>query len=514
VLSMRDLYFFSLGGIIGSAWLFGSLYGASDAGPSAIVSWLIAGVLIIFIALTWAEIGGMIPSTGAAVRAPRIAHGDFTGFYFGWAYYIAAVTVPPVETIAIVTYAATYVPGLTRDGSLAPGGYAVSMVLMVIMLLLNAFGVKLLARFNDGLTIWKIAIPSLTAVVALLYFYPPNFTAYGGFTPYGSAPIFSTIGSAGIMLAYSGFRGPLDYSGEARNAKRDVPRAIIFSVLTAIAIYTVLQLSFIGGIRWGLSGVAPGDWSALATSSAYSSAPFYTLLSVLGLSAIAIVLLVDAAVSPFGAGNVYTGSSARDLFALAEGVPIPNAITEVHKDYGVPRKSLLVSFAIGILFILVFPSWGPLATVVTATTVFTYLAGATSLTVLRRSAPDLARSFRLPAARVLSPVAFVFASLVVYWTTWPYTAYSFIAILSGLVLFFYTRRGRPIRGTVRSGIWVVAYSISIVVLSFFGSYGDRSIPFPSDFGLVTVVSLVFYYWGIRDVEKGGEIRVLLSTANP
>jgi amino acid transporter len=505
VLSFRDLYFLSLGGIIGSAWLFGSLYAASDAGPSAVLSWLIGGVLIIFIALNWAEIGGLMPSTGAAVRAPRAAHGDFTGFYFGWAYYLAAVTVPPVETVAIVTYAASYLPGLTSDGHLAAGGYIMSVIVMVMMLMLNAFGVKLLARVNNGLTIWKLAIPSMTIIAALLFFYPPNFWAFGGFAPYGPAPIFSTIGGSGIMLAYSGFREPLDYSGESSNPGKDVPRAVIFSVLTAIVIYTSLQIAFVGGIRWSLSGVTAGDWSSLAAFSTYSSAPFYALLSALGLSSAAAVLLIDAVISPFGAGNVYTGSSARDLYALAETGVTPRSITEVHGESGVPRISLLVSFATGLAFIFLFPSWGPLATVVTTMTVFTYICGPTSLAVFRKVAPDLKRPFRLPAAGVLAPTAFVVASLVVYWATWPYTAYSFAAILLGLLLFLYTRRGKVRSSLKRRSLWTIAYSVVMITLSLLGSFGRDLIEFPYDFVLVAIISLGFYFWGVRDVSSTGEV---------
>ena len=152
VLSFWDIYFISLGGTIGSAWLFGSVYGAAAAGPAATLSWILGGIFVIFIALTWAEIGGMLPSTGAVVRAPQYAHGYFTGFYFGWTYYISAVAIPPVEAIAIVTYASAYVPALIKDGVLTVQGYAVGVSIMVFAFLLNSFGVRLL-RFNTGITV-------------------------------------------------------------------------------------------------------------------------------------------------------------------------------------------------------------------------------------------------------------------------------------------------------------------------------------------------------------------------
>jgi len=150
VLSLHELLFLSLGASIGSAWLFGSVYGAATAGPASIVSWLIGGFFVIVIAVTWAEIGGLFPSTGAVVRIPQYVHGYFAGFYVGWAYYLAAVIVPPVEAVAIVTYASAYVPSLTSAGVLTPEGYLVSIAILLLTFALNSFGVKLFARFNTG----------------------------------------------------------------------------------------------------------------------------------------------------------------------------------------------------------------------------------------------------------------------------------------------------------------------------------------------------------------------------
>ena len=280
VLRLRDLYFLCLGGSIGSAWLFGSLYGAASAGPAAVISWILGGLIALVLAATWAEIGGILPSTGAVVAVPHYSHGLFTGFYFGWAYYLSAIITPPVEAVAIVTYASAYIPSLTSNGSLTFAGYAVSITILVLTFALNYFGVKFFAKVNGIITIWKILIPTFTILVALFYFYPPNFTSFGGFIPKGITPVFSAIGTAGIVYAYTGFRAAMDYSGEAKNPTRDVPRAMIYSVLSAMVIYTLLQIVFIGGIRWSESGLQAGDWAGLATISAYASAPFYKLLGI------------------------------------------------------------------------------------------------------------------------------------------------------------------------------------------------------------------------------------------
>jgi amino acid transporter len=497
--------------MIGSAWLFGSLYGAATAGPAAIVSWLLGGLFVIFIALNWAEVGGMLPATGAVVRAPQYAHGYFTGFYFGWTYFISAVIIPPVEAVAIITYADPYIHGLLLNGNLTFQGYVLSIFVLVMTFLLNSYGVKFFARLNTTITWWKIAVPSITVILTLLFLYPPNFSAFGGFTPNGVLPIFSAIGTAGIVYAYMGFRAALDYSGEAKNPSKDVPRAVIFAVLTTIVLYTLLQTAFIGGLRWSASGLGPGDWRDLSASGAYSAAPFFELLTILGVSAFATVLLVDAVISPLGTTLVYSGSSARDLFALTEGGHGSSRLGDVHGKYGVPRIALLCCFVLGVFFIFAFPNWRQLATIGTATMVFTQLAGPATLMTLRKTAPDMKRLFKLPFARVVAPAAFAMSSIIVYWTTWPYTAYALIAIIIGVFLYSFGRaRGSYSIGDVRHGIWIVVYSGLMIVLSYLGSFGIGYIMFPWDMVLVVLASLGAFYWGVSSGYKTEELKELLA----
>lgn len=511
VLSFQDLFFLALGGSIGSAWLFGSVYGASDAGPASTISWLIGGLFIVFIALTWAEVGGMFPSTGAVVRIPQYTHGYFAGFYVGWAYYLSSVIVPPVEAVAIVTYASAYAPSLTKEGFLTVEGTVVSLLIVFLSFALNSFGVRLFSRFNTAVTWWKLLIPTITVIVALVYLYPPNFSSFGGFAPRGITPIFSAVGTAGIIFAYTGFRAAMDYSGEAKNPKRDVPRAMLLSVVVTIVLYTLLQTAFVGGIRWSLSGLPAGDWAALSRYGLYSSAPFYHLMTALGVGILASILIVDSIVSPLGTVGVYVGSSARDLYALAEGGHVSKRLSDVSRKYGVPRTSLLVSLAAGVFFIFAFPNWSELATVGTAATVFTYVAGSTSLLALRRNAPELKRSFRVPLARIVAPMAFVMASFIFYWTTWPYTAYSLLAFSLGLILFAYSSaRGAYPGNDVSRGLWIVAYSVVLTLVSFLGSYGRDFIPFPLDFLVVAGLALIFFYWGTRNGFKTEELRGLLE----
>ena len=107
-----SLLFAGISSVIGSGWLFGPLFAAQIAGPAAVVSWLLGGVLMIVIALTFAELGSAFPVAGGMIQFAQKSHGPFISFMIGWMTWISSVAVAPVETMGLIQYAANYIPGL------------------------------------------------------------------------------------------------------------------------------------------------------------------------------------------------------------------------------------------------------------------------------------------------------------------------------------------------------------------------------------------------------------------
>src|SRR5579859_4164841 len=93
--------------IIGSGWLFGALGAAVLAGPAAILGWVLGSVIILILALVHAELGGLFPVSGGTSRFPHYAFGSFAGATFGWASYLQAATVAPIEVLAAIQYLST-----------------------------------------------------------------------------------------------------------------------------------------------------------------------------------------------------------------------------------------------------------------------------------------------------------------------------------------------------------------------------------------------------------------------
>ena len=104
------LLFASVGSIIGSGWLFGALDASVAAGPAAVISWALGGLMILLIALIYAELGTMFPLSGGVVRYPHLAFGTFASFTSGWITWVAVGTTAPIEVEATLQYGTKYAP--------------------------------------------------------------------------------------------------------------------------------------------------------------------------------------------------------------------------------------------------------------------------------------------------------------------------------------------------------------------------------------------------------------------
>src|SRR6266513_576694 len=152
------LMFVSLGSIIGSGWLLGALNAAKVAGPASILSWLLAGAMLPLLALIYAELGATYPVAGGAGRFPYYSHGPIAGFTAGWASWLQAVFIPPIEALAAITYVNsvgwvnTHVNMINKIGPSAgllnSTGLIVALVLMVLFTAINPAGAKFLSDSN------------------------------------------------------------------------------------------------------------------------------------------------------------------------------------------------------------------------------------------------------------------------------------------------------------------------------------------------------------------------------
>ena len=409
--SFMGLMFAGVGGMIGSGWLFGPLETATQAGPLSIFSWLIGGVVVLLIALVFAELATLFPLSGALVHMSDVSHGPLVGFVWGWILILAYVAIAPIEAMAIVSYASAYIPDLTHagDGVLTGKGFVVAALILALMVALNFMVIKTVLAVNSWITVWKIFVPIATAFVLIGYsWHPENF--FSAAPTAGTEGIFTAIATGGVFFSLFGFRQALDLAGESSNPQRDVPRAIIGTVLIGTMIYLILQFGFIAALDPAM--LDKEGWAALHFKGI--AGPLAALAAAVGAAWWATILYADAIVSPGACGFVYTTTTSRIVMASAENNALPKWFAKVNSN-GVPWAALILTYVVGLLLFLPFPSWQKMVGYISSITVLSYGIGPILLICLRKSLPDLARPFKLAAAKWLAPLAFVFANWVMLW---------------------------------------------------------------------------------------------------
>ncbi len=509
----------SMGSIIGSGWLFGAQKGLVAAGPAAIISWLIGGLMIMVLALVHAELGGMYPVSGGTARFPHYAFGGAAGASFGWFSWLQAATVAPIEVSAMITYAQHYSFAHSwldpKTSVLTTSGLVVAVLLMALLTSINFLGIKKLAAANSAMTWWKVAVPLLTILVlAIVSTHTSNFHAANGFNPGGFHGILGAVSTSGIIFSYLGFEQADQLAGEAKNPRRDLPIAIIGSITLGMIIYVALQVVFLLALPSGAIG-ATWDSTAAHTFATFTG-PFAEVATLVSLGWLAAIIYLDAIISPAGTGLIYTTGSSRVSYGLSRNGYVPTAFEWTNKR-AVPWVGLIAAFVTGCICFLPFPSWQSLVGLITSASVLMYAGAPLSLGVFRRRLPDAQRPYRLPMASVLSPLAFIISGLIILWSGWDTDWKLGIAILIGYVILAISRifhlNDHPTHLNWRAASWLPVYLVGVGIIVYVSNFGPLKSPVFGDIGGILVVaafSLVIYFWAMAVGLSTDEIEEMVT----
>jgi amino acid transporter len=519
---LLPLFMVSAGSVIGSGWLLGTLNASKAAGPAALISWIIGVILLIGIALIYAELGSTYPISGSTARFTWIHAGTLGGFFAGTYSYLQAMAVAPIEVEATLGYLdAKYWPWLQNSQGLLTGkGLLVAIGFMFVFTALNLFGIKWMARTNTVAMYWKILVPFATVILIMTkVFHTSNFTAVGGFMPFGIKGVFIAI-PLGIVFALEGFEQAAQLAGEARNPKRDVPIAVVGSMLMGAALYILLQLCFTGALN--PATLAHSGWhDPFGTVNSFG--PYYQLATSVGLGWLGTILIIDAVVSPAGTGLVYVSAASRLSYSLAKTRFVPPVFASIDRR-GVPWFSIIFGGAFGCLLFLPFGSWAGLVGAITAASSFMYSFAPVAAVSLRKSDPDRVRPYKAPLLNVVAPFSFVVSGFIIYWSGTANNLKIDAAVVFFLVLYIIARRIDPNQEPLdfRAGAWAIPWIVGLTLFSIFGgSYvggistgpgGTGSaggyetflgakigvhIPFWWDLGAIAVFSLIVFYFAVN-----------------
>ena len=504
------LLFASVGSIIGSGWLFGALNAARDTGPSAIISWTLGGIMILFIALSYAELGTMFLLSGGVVRIPHISFGGFASFLTGWINWLAALALPPIEVEGALQYATKYAP-FTQENTvgdkivhtLTPLGIVTAVILMAVFVAINFYGVRWFARVNNVLVWWKLGVIALVIVAFFVMdFHPENFSAGEGFFSNGTHGVFTAIATSGIVFSFLGFRQGIELAGETNNPRRNVPLAVVGSVLICLVLYVGLQTAFIGVLPQSVIDSMGGHWATLTFKDSFG--PLAGVAMLLGAGWLAVLLYADAVISPADTGLIYVTTTARISHAMARNGNAPRGLAKLNR-HGTPVISLIVAFFVGLLLFLPFPSWQQMAGFISSATVLSFASGPLTLAALRKQLPKAKRPFKLPGGMIIAFLGFFSSNLLVYWTGWNTNYKLFLAVLLGFVMlglnyvFNRTEHLNRVNMAFKAGLWYIPWLVGLAIISYIGDYdgGKGILHFDTAIPTVAVFSAIIFWMAYR-----------------
>ena len=480
-----------VGSIVGSGWLFASYYSAKYAGPIAIFSWVIGAAVALMLALLLAEIATIYQENGLFSRLLTITHNRDFGFIVAISNWFIMVAVAPSEATATVQYLGHVIPWIEEKMFVHDNLNALGMVIvcgvMSIYALLNYWGIKTLARANNVITTIKMIVPAAIGILFLCaQFHPGNFTSYKGtIAPYGIGRIFTSIVDCGIFYAFYGFSMVTVFAKELKNPKRNLPLALIGSVLTCLVIYLILQVSFIGAMDPAF--IATHGWHALNFQS-----PLANLAVLLGMNWLALLLYVDASISPSGTGILYTGSGTRMLNAMADDGQMPKIFAKMNQQFFISRTSLIFTILLSFVLIIFFNNWQRIMVVVTTFELISCLAIPLAFTALRRNEANKERLFTLPYGKAISVTAYL---VVTYLLTQCGLNTMLLALACHITFFiiycivYYEFKPKLMLRAFYSSWTMFAYLLMICIFAWFG---DRNLLVDWIAAIFVIVALIFY----------------------
>ncbi|MCD8901040.1 APC family permease [Staphylococcus gallinarum] len=502
-INLSQLVLLGLGSLIGSGWLFGAWEASSIAGPAAIISWIIGFVVIGSIAYNYIEIGTMFPQSGGMSNYAQYTHGSLLGFIAAWANWVSLVTIIPIEAVSAVQYMsswpwewAKFTSGLMKGGTISNSGLFAVFIIIIIFSLLNYWSVKLLTSFTSLISVFKLGVPLLTIIMLMISGFDAGNYGHtaGQFMPYGSAPIFAATTASGIIFSFNAFQTIINMGSEIQKPEKNIARGIAISLTLSALLYIVLQSTFITSMPQDM--IHSKGWSGINFNS-----PFADMAILLGLNWLAILLYIEAVVSPFGTGVSFVAVTGRVLRAMEKNGHIPNFLGKMNDKYKIPRVAIIFNAIISMVMVSLFRDWAVLASVISTATLVAYLTGPTTVISLRKMAPKMHRPFRANMLKFMAPFSFVLASLAIYWAMWPTTAEVIFIIILGLPIYFfyeYKMNWKNTKKQIGGSLWIILYLIILAFLSFIGSKefkGMNWIHYPYDFVVIIIVALIFYKLG-------------------
>jgi APA family basic amino acid/polyamine antiporter len=439
-LSWPHLVALGVGAIVGTGILTLIGVGAGLAGPSVILSFVIAGAICACAALAYAEMATMIPASGSAYTYSYVVIGELIAWIIGWSLILEYSLVVSTVAVGWSGYAAPLLQSAFGfPDALAKGpelGGIVNLpavfIIGVVALLLSA-GTKESATLNAVLVVVKIVALGVFVAVALPTFDAANLHP---FMPYGFPKALAADGvergvmaaAAIIFFAFYGFDAISTAAEETKNPGRDLAIGIVGSMVACVAIYIIVAVTAVGALSY--------------TRFAGSAEPLALILREIGSPGVAVFLGASAVIALPTVLLAFLFGQSRIFFTMARDGLLPQSLATV-SNRGAPVRITLITAAIVAVLAGLLPL-GEIAALANAGTLAAFVAVCACMLIMRHRAPDAPRSFRTPAAWIVGPAG-IFGCLYLFLSLPLRTELYFFAWNAlGLLLYFAYARPRAV----------------------------------------------------------------------
>lgn len=333
----------NVGAIVGGGIFVVTGIAAGYAGSALIISMIAAGFIAFLTGLSFAKLTAWQPVEGGAYEYGRQLVSPYAGFLAGWMWLVANTFTGAAVSLGFAAYLSSAVPGVPTN--------LVAATLCLVFTGLNLIGAKQSASVNNVLVVAKLLILLFFVAFGAFSINPDNFVP---FTPVSSGVLYATFF---IFFAYGGFARVSVVAEEIKDAKRNVPRALLLSLAISMFVYVSVGLVAVGLL--GAEGLAASDSPLSSAIMASGSALAVQLVALGGLVATASVLL-----------TAILGVS-RMAFSMARRKDLPQALSQLHSKFHTPMYAI-VGTGVLMATLVLFVDLTEVVAISTFALVFTY----------------------------------------------------------------------------------------------------------------------------------------------
>jgi APA family basic amino acid/polyamine antiporter len=416
VLGKWSLTAIGVGAIIGGGIFVLTGTGAYyHAGPALAISFIIAGIACVFAALCYSEFASILPVEGSAYAYAYGTIGEIFAWIIGWGlileYAMGSMTVAVSWSgyfnKLLKMFGIKLPEWLTSDPASYTGeGFSMNLpafliVLFVISILIK--GTQSAAKANNMIVILKVSAIIFVIIAGAFFINIENWTPFipeatkivDGETTHGAYGVTGIVsGAAAIFFAYVGFDAVSTQAGEAKNPKKDVPFAIIASLLICTVLYILVSLVLTGMMNYK-------DFDPLGQYPDAIKAPVAYAFDIAGQAWAGYIITIAATVGLISVLMVMIMGQSRIFLGMSKDGLIPQVFSRINPISGTPKTNLMILGAV-IAVVAAFTPINKLADMTSFGTLFAFTMVCVAVWILRVKQPNLERTFKVPALPVIA----------------------------------------------------------------------------------------------------------------